>query len=353
MHSATGFRPTRTEHLARSELCATCHALTTHALGAGEGASLPEQMPYLEWQASAFAGTTSCQSCHMPEVPGEVPVSSVLGQPREDVSRHTFLGGNFFMLRMLARHRQELGVSALPQELENAAMRTVAQLQSGTARVAVEGGALQDGRLSLDVVVTNLTGHKLPTGYPSRRVWLNVAVRDAAGRVVFESGAFGPDGSVAGSDPDAEALGVEPHHERIEREDQVQIYESVMADPQGRPTTGLLTAVRFLKDNRLLPEGFDRAVAGAEAAVLGGAIADADFTGGSDRVRYSVDVGGADGPYTVEARLWFQPIAFRWARNLADYDAPETRRFVAWYDDMAEASAVVLTRAEAVVAGAP
>jgi hypothetical protein len=243
-------------------------------------------------------------------------------------------------------------VSALPQELENAAMRTVAQLQSTTARVAVEGGALEDGRLALDVVVTNLTGHKLPTGYPSRRVWLNLAIRDAAGRVVFESGAFRPDGSVAGSDPDAEAFGVEPHHERIEREDQVQIYESVMADPQGRATTGLLTAVRFLKDNRLLPDGFDRGLAGADAAVLGGAETDGDFTGGSDRVRYSIDVGGADGPFAVEARLWFQPIAFRWARNLADYDAPETRRFVGWYDEMAAASAVVLARAGAVVPGA-
>jgi hypothetical protein len=33
----------------------------------------------------------------------------------------------------------------------------------------------------------------------------------------------------------------------------VQIYEAVMAGPDGAVTTGLLTAVRFVKDNRLLP----------------------------------------------------------------------------------------------------
>ena len=43
--------------------------------------------------------------------------------------RHTFLGGNFFMLRMLNRYRTELGVEALPQELEAEAQATIAQLQ--------------------------------------------------------------------------------------------------------------------------------------------------------------------------------------------------------------------------------
>jgi hypothetical protein len=33
--------------------------------------------------------------------------------------------------------------------------------------------------------------------------------------------------------------------------------------------------------------------------------------------------------------------------NLAGYDAPEPRRFVGWYNEMASASAVVLARAAA------
>ena len=74
---------------------------------------------------------------------------------------------------------------------------------------------MADGRLDADVVVRNLTGHKLPTGYPSRRVWLHVTVRDAAGAVVFESGAVEPTGAIAGNDNDADRERVEPHYDEI------------------------------------------------------------------------------------------------------------------------------------------
>jgi hypothetical protein len=46
----------------------------------------------------------------------------------------------------------------------------------------------------------------------------------------------------------------------------------------------------------------------------------------------------------VEATLWFQPISFRWARELDPYDAFETRRFVDYYDAMAAGSAVEIAR---------
>ena len=70
-----------------------------------------------------------------------------------------------------------------------------------------------------------------------------------------------------------------------------------MGDAQGAVTTGLLTAVRYLKDNRLLPRGFDKARE-PDVAVLGEAAQDADFVAGQDRVRYVVDPGGAAGPFT-------------------------------------------------------
>jgi hypothetical protein len=308
-------------------------------------------MPYLEWQASSFAGRRTCQSCHMPEVAAEVPVTSVLGEARSNVSRHEFLGGNFFMLRMLNRYRRELGVQALPQELEEAAARTVAHLQSEAARVDVTGLQLEGARLLADVELRNLAGHKLPTAYPSRRAWLRVVVRDGAGAVAFESGAFSPDGSIVGNDADGDGSRVEPHYQVIERRDQVQIYEAVMADPQGRPTTGLLTAVRYIKDNRLLPDGFRPAAASADVRVQGEASADPDFIGGGDRIRYSVDVSGRSGPFAVSVELWYQPIAFRWARNLATYAAPETQRFVSWYQAMASSSAIVLASATRSTAG--
>jgi hypothetical protein len=97
-----------------------------------------------------------------------------------------------------------------------------------------------------------------------------------------------------------------------------------------------------VKDNRLLPRGFDASTAPADIAVHGAAADDADFGGGGDRVRYAVDLADAAGPFRVEAELVYQPISYRWARNLAAYDAFETRRFVRYYETMSSGSAVVL-----------
>ena len=112
------------------------------------------------------------------------------------------------------------------------------------------------------VFVENLGGHKLPTAYPSRRSWLHVTVRDRNDKVIFESGALRPDGSIAGNDNDADPRRFEPHYNEITSGEQVQIYEDIMGDTKGDVTTGLLTAVRYLKDNRLLPQGFDKRTPG-------------------------------------------------------------------------------------------
>jgi hypothetical protein len=168
--------------------------------------------------------------------------------------------------------------------------------------------------------VVNLTGHEMPTGYPSRRAWLHVAVHDA------------------------DAAAVERHYDEIRRDDEVQIYESVMADTKGAVTTALLQATRYVKDNRLLPRGFDKATAQADVAVRGSALEDRTFTGGGDRVRYVVPLEPARGPFAIDVELRYQPIGFRWAQNLVRYDSPEPRRFVAYFDSMARSSSVVIAR---------
>ena len=114
------------------------------------------------------------------------------------------------------------------------------------------------GRLEADVLVRNLGGHKLPTAYPSRRVWLAVTVENGAGRLVFSSGQVEATGAIAGNDNDQDGSRVEPHYCEIRSEDQVQIYEAIMATPAGTVTTGVLSAVSYVKDNRLLPRGFDK-----------------------------------------------------------------------------------------------
>jgi hypothetical protein len=352
MRSAATFTPSAASHLQSSELCATCHTLFTTALDdAGETiGTLPEQVPYQEWLHSDFRATNSCQSCHMPEVAAAAPIASVLGQPRPNVSQHTFLGANAFMLDILRRNRGELGVTALPQELEAAAAETRQFLSSRAATLAIATARRTGGGLELVLDVASTTGHKLPTAYPSRRAWLHVVVRDAQGRILFESGAVQPDGSIAGNDNDADAARFEPHYELVTAPEQVQIYEAIMVDSRDAVTTGLLRGVRFVKDNRLLPRGFDKRTAEADVAVRGGAADDADFVGGGDRVGYRIDLSDAAGaPLAVEAALLYQSIAYRWAENLRAYEADETRRFSRYYAESAAGSAALIAAATAVI----
>jgi hypothetical protein len=354
MRSVTAYEQVEAPHIGESELCASCHTLITQAFGAGGEVigRLPEQMNYQEWQHSAFAQEKkSCQSCHMPRAPGPVRIASVLGDYRDHLSRHLFVGGNAFMLRIFNRYRDELGVAALPAELDAAAHATVRQLQQDTATLSVSSPSVTGSTLAFDVEIRNLTGHKFPTGYPSRRTWLHVTVRDRDGRVVFESGAVQPDGSIRGNDSDADASRFEPHYEEIATADQVQIYEPILGDPKGRPTTGLLTATQYLKDSRLLPRGFDKATAHPDVGVYGGARQDADFTAGGDRVRYRLPLpSSAVGPFAADVELLYQTIAYRWARNLDPYDAPEPKRFLRYWNEMASASSVVVARSTVTVA---
>lgn len=348
MRSSSLFEPAKATHIQKAAFCATCHTLYTHSLGPnGEDlGKFPEQVPYLEWRHSAYAGGEDCQSCHMPEVEAPAPVASVLGRPHDNVSRHVFRGGNFLMPRIFNLQRVELNVAALPGSLAAVERETLAHLAAHTARVKIGEPVLSAGRLDFDVAIVNLAGHKLPTAYPSRRAWLMVTVRGRAGKTVFSSGALNKDGSIAGNDNDIDGSRYEPHYREVTQPDQVQIYESVMADRRGEVTTGLLSAVRYIKDNRLLPAGFDKATAEKDIAVQGGAAEDPDFKDGGDTVRYSVPVDRDDGPFTVDVSLWYQPIGFRWAHNLAGRGAAETERFVEYYRAAAQESAAKLAADE-------
>src|SRR5436305_816284 len=117
--STGGFRPTAAEHILDSAMCATCHTLYTKSLAPGGKVlgTFPEQVPYQEWLHSDYPNRNTCQSCHMPEVQGQAPISAVMGQLRPGVRQHTFLGGNFFVLRLLDAYRDDLSVTAMSLEL--------------------------------------------------------------------------------------------------------------------------------------------------------------------------------------------------------------------------------------------
>jgi hypothetical protein len=284
----------------------------------------------------------------MPAAQGTVRTSNTGGPPRSPFAQHVFVGGNAYMLEILRTFGEERRVTASSEQFEAKKGRVVDQLQSHTAILAIEEVELSGSQLIATVTIQSLVGHKFPTGFPSRRAWLHLAVQDTAGEIIFESGAVNPDGSVVGNDNDADPARYEPHYQGIDSSDQVQIYESIMRDSEGGVTTALLRGAGYLKDNRLLPSGFDKGTALEDIAVHGQAMEDADFLGNGDRVAYTVKLGSAEGPFTVTVELLYQSVGYRWAEKMRRHEAPEPTRFLDYYEAVPNLP-VVVARATAEV----
>jgi hypothetical protein len=331
MQAGSGHVPVQGLHASTSEMCATCHTLYTPYLDSqGQPAGeFPEQVTYLEWFYSSYRRTATCQECHMPDAAGGVRIASSSVNPRSPFAQHTFVGANAFMLGVLEQFGEELGATASSLQFSEARERTVAFLGEETAQLTLDDVEGSGGRLSAVVVVENLAGHKFPSAYPSRRAWLHVTVTDGAGQVIFESGGYGQDGAIVGNDNDADATRYEPHYRAVVNPEQVQIYETILRDSEGALTTGLMRAAGYLKDNRLLPWGFEKSAPYEDIAVRGEAREDEDFTEGGDRILYEVNLGGSSGgPYTLRAELLFQAVSYRWIENLRGLPGQEIDRFL-------------------------
>lgn len=357
MNSATGFTPQKSTHIQQAEFCATCHTLYTHALdeNGNEIGELAEQVPFLEWKHSDFADGQSCQDCHMKSAQAPVYISSVLGSLRDNVQKHVFKGGNFFLLSMLGKFSSELQLQASNQELENTRRETIDQLQQNAATISVTPLPFTEGDSIINAVVevSNLTGHKLPTAYPSRRVWIQLTVTDGANNVVFESGKLN-DGKIHGNANDQSAAAFEPHYDIINQTSQVQIYEAILVDSKQQVTTGLLKATSYVKDNRIIPMGFDKKSASKDIAVNGKAVTDNNFTDGTDQITYKIKLNETKSRYTITAKLWYQPIGYRWAINLDGIKAKETEQFSTMYQSMnKDDSAVLLVETHANITAVP
>jgi hypothetical protein len=198
--------------------------------------------------------------------------------------------GNAFVVRMLNRYRRDLGVTGVVVRTRGDRKGHDRQLQEDTATVSIARSDLAAGKLTVDVDVKNLAGHKFPTGYPARRTWLHLRyAMEMVARCLIPV-PLPTAGLIRGNDNDADPLKYEPHYDEITSPDQVQIYEPILGDASNMPTTGLLFATHYLKDNRLLPRGFDKTTADKDIGVYGGAMQDSNFTGDGDRIRYVVEV---------------------------------------------------------------
>ena len=367
MQQSVGYTPVFGAQTNDSALCATCHTLFTPFVD-GQGkvvGEFPEQTPYLEWKYSDFGVNAEnrydigenpgqgriCQECHMPHSEaGGVKIARWAPpetEPKDHFSQHHFVGGNVFMLNVLQDNIGSLQVAASSERIEDTKERTMRQLQTETASLSVVALHHRDNQITAELKVKNKVGHKFPSGIPTRRSWIHLVVEDASGQVVFESGKPLAGGRIEGNDADSDIQTYEKHYDEITQPGQVQIYEGIMLNTDNKVTFTLLRAAKYAKDNRLLPDGFDKTAVPAEIGVFGKAFTDDDFTGGSDQVTYRVDTSGHNGPFTVTARLLFTPVSYPFVKDLAkDEDLPEVNRFMFLYrkaDKMGQEIAAIQT----------
>ena len=352
MQKSVGFTPEYGSHINDSALCATCHTLFTPYVDAqGKVAGeFPEQVVYLEWKNSEYGVNWEqrydigenpgqgkiCQECHMPHSEeGGVYIARWTPpktEPKDHFSQHHFVGGNVFMLNVLQKNINNLGLSASTDKFEDTKERTMLQLQRSTAQLSIAGLKNKSGELSALLQVNNIAGHKFPTGIPTRRTWIHLTVTDTAGQIIFESGKPLADGRIEGNNADYDIMSYEPHYDEISQSDQVQIYEGIMLNTDNKVTYTLLRAAKFAKDNRLLPNGFNKSAAPPEIGVFGRAVSDENFVGGSDQVAYRVNTSGYKGPFTVTARLLFTAVSYPFVKDLEkDQELFEVKRFMQFY----------------------
>lgn len=249
-------------------------------------------------------------------------------KPRDGFAEHTFLGANTVMQGMFRDFADELGLPAGMEadfdesiERNRAFLQGSAELSLGNVgREALPPAADADDagpmtQLSFDVKVVNQAGHRLPSGYHSRRVYLHVTVTDANGDQVFESGRIEPDGLIRGVAEDVNGAAWEPHHDVITKASQVQVWQAIVGRDDGSRTHSLLAGDRYLKDNRILPKGFykaetiDNPDTVANFGTFGEALTDDDFDAGEDTVTYRIAVPES-AAYRVLAELRYQPLAY-------------------------------------------
>lgn len=335
MQNMASYQPVHGAHVQSSALCASCHTLhTEHA-----GVKFPEQTPYLEWRNSIFqdeSGKTeqsrTCQECHMADL-GSMRIARNPGgrdfliPVRDHFRAHSFVGGNAFLLDLLAANKEALGVTADVEALQRNAMASRRLLANETVAMTIGEITRGEGAVQFAVRVENLTGHKFPTGYPSRRAWLHVQVRDG-NQVVFDSGGWTADGHLANV---ADELR-QPHYTRVTDPSQVVIWEMVANDEKGEPTMHLTHMATRGKDTRLLPKGWRRDGPHAEDTAPKGIGNDLDFTAGGDTVNFAIPLAKETGPVTVVAWVRYQPIPAHWVDSLRSVDMPACKTFVAMYD---------------------
>jgi len=313
MKNATGITPGYGAHIKSSALCGSCHTVILPVLNRdgkpvmenGKPKEFHEQMTYPEWQNSVYQNerapidpksVRTCQDCHMqrqflgqqlifraaniedityPYTDYRAPDKDITVRVRDQYSRHTLLGINQFGLMFFEQFPDILGIRTADYMYGEAVPGLLTAQSSGydmarreTATIEVSSLTRSSEALEATVLVRNLAGHGLPSGVGFRRAFLTFEVMDAQGKVIWASGRTNSVGAIVNGlsedvlpteffyDPIKRKQVWQPHYAVITDEGQVQIYEEVVADPEGKITTSFVGLNEVLKNNRLLPKGW-------------------------------------------------------------------------------------------------
>lgn len=369
-----------------------------------------EQATFLEWQNSDFAtdeaSFQSCQDCHMPnsfhsldqsiaidplvsqiasiqdssypEAEHSLPDEDLEIPFRSDYRRHEMVGLNVFLLEMFDQFESILGVAegdymtGANTGNRLAIENMVRQGQNDTVELGVDIVSVANGQLTADVTVSNLVGHRFPSGVGFRRTWLEVLVLDNShgGEVVWASGRTNSVGMIVDGlsnaplateffadnrgqphyhgIPDPDGSGISDPECKVApppvtRQDQVQIYEEIVLDKEGQVNFSFIHRDTHQKDNRLLPRGW-KASDDFEGEILQefmeatdpkGVCGDPDYDPvpgfqGVDHVRYIAtlppEVDSTD--LTVQVSIYYQAFQPYWMKQRFELsgDSPDTQR---------------------------
>ncbi|MDX6531741.1 MAG: hypothetical protein QOH41_4031 [Blastocatellia bacterium] len=314
MKNATGITARFGAHIKSAALCGSCHTVILPVFDNkgrpvldpnGKPKEFHEQMTYPEWQNSVYQNerapirqeaVRTCQDCHMqkkflgqqlvfrvaniedvnyPYADYRLPDKDITVRVRDQYSRHTLTGINQFGLMFFEQFPDILGIRTADYMYGEAVPGLLTAQSSGydlarreTATIEVASVTKTAVSLEAAVSVQNLAGHGFPSGVGFRRAFLTFEVLDAAGKVIWASGRTNSAGAIVKGlteevlpteffyDEAKRKQVFQPHYEVISDESQVQIYEEVIADSQGKITTSFVGLDQVLKNNRLLPKGW-------------------------------------------------------------------------------------------------
>ncbi|MFA7487559.1 MAG: hypothetical protein WCY72_05665, partial [Lysobacteraceae bacterium] len=340
-----------------SAMCGSCHDVTSPTLESGPfrtlilangtpqgqdtGLAFPVERTYSEWRHSGYASTLfrdgmepggdavpgkviaraeHCQHCHMrqaeaPTWDPKAPLMACTSGPDRtgNLPTHEFVGGNAWIPQVL---KGEYPYLYRDEAFDRTSAWATQMLAERTAQLETRATRSGSG-LAVQVKVTNLAGHKLPTGYgEGRRMWLDVDVRDADGVSLWRNGAF---------DPASGDLAIDAQT-RVYEIKQGLWDESIGAcrttDGQGRGIFHFALNNCVAKDNRIPPLGF---TGGNDPETASYAYSYPETKLGSgvsvnfDIASYTVPLpGDVVWPVTVEAKLRFQIASREYIEFLRD-----------------------------------